>query len=65
MNKTQLGAKEGVSSSMSILGAVAVGDASIASAARNGGVTSIQNVDFEYFNVLGFYQKFTIKVHGD
>jgi len=60
-----LGDKVGRSSTESILGLVAQGDASISSAAREGGITTIRHVDYEFENYLGVYSKFTIVVYGD
>ncbi|MEN9579488.1 MAG: hypothetical protein RJA70_2497 [Pseudomonadota bacterium] len=47
--------KEGRSCASSILGAVGIGDASIASAAKEGGITKISTVDSDNFSVLGIY----------
>jgi hypothetical protein len=63
--ETKLGAKVGKASTVSILGLLAFGDASAATAARAGGVTTIRHADYEYLNVLGIYQSFTIVVRGD
>lgn len=63
---TKLGAKTGTSSAQSILGLVAWGDASSATAARNGGINTLNHMDFEEFVILGFiYQKHTTIVYGD
>ena len=59
------GSKKGEASSMSILGLVAVGDCSISAAMQNGGLKTASFVDYEYFNVLGFYQKATVRVTGE
>jgi hypothetical protein len=40
---------------MSILGLVALGDASIASAKAAGGIAQVAYVDHEIFSVLGIY----------
>lgn len=60
-----VGAKVGSSSSSSILGLFAFGDASLASAVQNGGLTKVDHVDYEFFNLLFIYQKFTINAHGE
>jgi len=57
--------KEGSASSFSILGLVAWGDCSVRSAAAQGGLSSVSYCDYGYYNVLGFYQKFTVIAHGD
>jgi len=56
--------KAGEASSVSILGLVAYGDCSLDTAARAGGLTTINYCDYEYLNVLGIYQKFTVMAHG-
>jgi hypothetical protein len=43
----------------------ATGDASIATAAANGGITRIHHVDHETMNILGIYAKYTTIVHGE
>ncbi|MCF0222666.1 MAG: hypothetical protein HUK20_00205 [Fibrobacter sp.] len=57
--------KEGRASASSILGIIATGDASIAAAARNGGITKIHTVDVEAFSVLGIYATHTVIVRGE
>jgi hypothetical protein len=37
----------------------------IQAAASNGGITKIAYADYNFYNILGIYQKFTITVHGD
>ena len=57
--------KVGASSCMSILGWIAVGDASIDAAVKNGGITKIHHVDYESMTILGIYSKVTTLVYGD
>ena len=57
--------KVGRASATSILGILATGDASIEAAARSAGITKIHHVDFEAFQFLGFYAKFTTIVYGE
>ena len=57
--------KVGRAMSTSILGLVATGDASIKTAAANGGIKRIKYVDYEVENVLGIYGKYTTVVYGD
>lgn len=64
-DKTQLGAKRGEASTVCILGLFATGDASAQTAAAAGGVKTIQHADYQFFNVLGVYQKTTVVVYGD
>ena len=49
----------------SILGLIATGDASIAAAERNGGITQIHHVDYETHNFLGIVATFTTVVYGN
>jgi TRL-like protein family len=43
----------------------ATGDASIAAAMNNGGITRIHHIDNETMNILGIYAKYTTIVHGE
>jgi hypothetical protein len=43
----------------------ASGDASIATAMRNGGITRVHHVDHETMNILGVYAKYTTIVYGE
>ena len=62
---TTIGAKRGTAESTSILGLVATGDAGAAAAANQGGITKIHHADYEYFNVLGVFQRYTTVVYGE
>ena len=64
-DKTAITAKQGEASSVCILGMVSFGDVSTQTAAKNGGLTTIQHLDYKYFNVLGIYQKTTVVAHGE
>jgi hypothetical protein len=44
---------------------VAMGDASIASAMQNGGITRIHHVDQETLNILWIYSRYTTIVYGE
>jgi len=44
---------------------VATGDASIATAAKNGGITRIHHVDNKTLNILGIYAKYETIVYGE
>jgi len=59
------GSKTGVAEATSILGILATGDASIAAAARNGGISQIKTVDYDATNILGLYATFTTRVTGN
>ena len=59
------GSKTGTSSAVGILGVVAVGDASVAAAARDGGITTINTVDNKGTSILGIYAKYETIVTGE
>jgi hypothetical protein len=59
------GSKEGRSSTYTILFLVGWGDASIDTAAKEGKITQIRQLDYELFNVFGIYQCFTTVVRGE
>lgn len=61
---TPAGTDMGRSSAHSILGLVAWGDASVDAAARNGDLSAVNYVDYEYLSVLGLYTKYTTVAHG-
>lgn len=63
-NQNAAPSKSGKAMMTSILGAVSWGDCSIKAAAENGGLTTLDSADYQYFNVLGVYQTFTTVVHG-
>lgn len=49
----------------SFFGVVATGDASIQTAAQNGGITEIHHVDYEAQSVFGVVSDFTVVVYGN
>lgn len=55
----------GRASVRSILGIIASGDASINTAARNGGIREIHYVDYESQNFFGVLAEFTVVVYGN
>ena len=55
----------GRASVRSILGILATGDASIATAARNGGIREIHYVDYEAQNFFGVLAEYTVVVYGN
>jgi len=57
--------KVGTATVQSILGLVAVGDASIQTAMKNGGITKVQHVDYYSKSILGIYATFTVYVYGE
>ncbi len=59
-----IGAKEGTSCAQSVLGLVATGDASYKAAARDGGITKIDSVDFYVRNIVGILAEYCTIVRG-
>jgi hypothetical protein len=57
--------KVGTAQCMSILAAVAIGDASIESAKKNGGITKVHHVDWDVKNILGIIGKYKVTVYGE
>ncbi|WP_034628174.1 TRL-like family protein [Desulfocurvibacter africanus] len=57
--------KKGTAQCISVLGLVAVGDCSIDTAVRDGGITKISHVDFRAKNILGVYGQYTTTVYGE
>lgn len=57
--------KEGRASSHNILGLVAYGDSSLEAAAAQGNITTAHTADYDYFNVLFVYQRYTTIVRGE
>jgi hypothetical protein len=61
---TAAAGKTGQACLSSILGAVALGDASIEAAKKAGGITTVAHIDHEQFGVLGVYATSCTIVHG-
>ena len=57
--------KVGKSECKSVLGLVAIGDASVETAAKNGGITRIHHVDWEAKNILGVIGEYHCIVYGE
>ena len=57
--------KVGKAECKSILAMVAIGDASIEAAKKNGGITEVHHVDWHVENILGIIGKYTVTVYGD
>ena len=65
-SKTKLGSKIGRSSAKSVLYLVAWGDAGVAKAAENGGLTTVNHLDRESLVVFfGLYTEVTTIAYGD
>jgi len=65
LEKTTLGGKMGEAKTVCYVGMVTIGDCSVKAAADSKGITTINHADYEYKNVLGIYQEFTVRVYGD
>lgn len=61
----EVGKKVGTSSSIGVLGLVAVGDASIQQAANQAGIQKISHVDVKKTSVLGLFAKYETIVYGE
>lgn len=64
VSNTAINGKVGRASSKDILGLVAWGDASVRAAADQGGLTTVNHIDYEFVNVLFFFSKYTTIVYG-
>lgn len=56
--------KKGEGCATSILGWVVTGDASVASAMQDGGITRVATVDNKYTNILGLFATYCVQVRG-
>ena len=57
--------KVGTAMSQSYLGLIAIGDCSIETACKNGGITKISHVDWKVRNILGAIGEYTTTVYGE
>lgn len=57
--------KVGTATAKSILGLVALGDASIDAAMKAGGIRRVNHVDYHSKSILGIYGEFTVTVYGE
>jgi hypothetical protein len=60
-----LGTAEAEACSYNILGLVTLGDSSIATAMRDGGISKLHTIDHNYFRILGFYGKVCTRITGE
>jgi hypothetical protein len=65
VTQNAVGAKKGEACANSILGIVTTGDASIATAAKAGGINKIGTVNNKLTNILGVYATYCVEVTGD
>ncbi len=56
--------KVGQSQMVNYLGLIATGDASVATAKKNAGITKVANVDYDHDSILGIINTTTTKVCG-
>lgn len=59
------GKKQGTAECKSILSLVAVGDCSIETAKKNGGISKVSVVDWEAKSVLGLFGEYKVHVYGE
>jgi hypothetical protein len=57
--------KTGEACASSILGLVAIGDASVEAAKSQGGINDVSYVDYQIFSVLGLYARLCTVVRGN
>ncbi len=62
---TAVTSKTGRAEAFCILGLVSWGDCSTKTAAAKGALKTISHADYEFFNVIGVYQKTTVVVEGE
>jgi hypothetical protein len=65
VTQNAVGPKTGQSCATSVLGIVTQGDATVASAARAGGVKRIATVDHTFENIVGVYAVYCVVVTGE
>lgn len=54
----------GSASTLCVLKLFAFGDASVATAAREGNLATVEHLDYSYLNVLFFFENFTVTAYG-
>jgi len=58
-------AKKGTGTATNLLGLIATGDASIATAKKNAGIKKIDTVDIQHTSILGLFSTTVIEVCGE
>ena len=62
--QNETGNKMGEACQTNILGLVATGDASVSTAAKNGGITKVNSVDTKFKTILGIFSESCTVVSG-
>ncbi len=57
--------RRGEASAHCVLGLVAWGDSGTQAAARQGGLKTVEYLDYKYLNIIGIYQKATVYAYGE
>jgi hypothetical protein len=57
--------KKGTGTATNILGLIATGDASIATAKKSAGISKVDTVDVSHFGLLGLFGTTTVEVCGE
>ena len=65
VTSNEVGTKVGTSGATSVLGIVAVGDAGVNAAAKNGAITKVSHVDTKTTSVLGLFTSIKTFVYGE
>lgn len=60
-----VGTKVGTAKASNVLGAIAIGDASVQTAANSAGIKRISHVDVQKTSILGLFSSSTIYVYGE
>ena len=59
------GKKQGTAECKSILSMIAIGDCSIDTAKKNGGISKVSVIDWDVKNILGIYGEYKVHVFGE
>lgn len=61
----QVGSKTGTSQMVNYLGLIAIGDASVKTAAASAGISKVKTIDVHYDSILGIINTTTTKITGE
>ena len=59
------GAKTGSACTISVIGLIALGDASVNAAASSAGINKVNTIDLEGFSILGIFSRQCTVIRGD